>query len=136
MFLPVVLYKSLYLTIHPKCVLICLPKPLYGLPGRLEVRIMGCQDLLESIPSRCHMTSIQTTPESPSEAKSLKLRAGLYGRGTNGKASKTDELSCKCIPCKHNHNLFSKCFSHPVLHVPLSYPNIDNLFFWLVQLMI
>ncbi|XP_067106198.1 serine/threonine-protein kinase N2 [Osmerus mordax] len=64
-----------------------------SLTGRLEVRIMGCQDLLESIPSRCHMTSIQTTPDSPSEAKSLKLRAGLYGRSTNGKAPKTDELS-------------------------------------------
>uniref|UniRef100_A0A673WTL0 protein kinase C n=1 Tax=Salmo trutta TaxID=8032 RepID=A0A673WTL0_SALTR len=63
------------------------------LTGRLEVRLMGCQDLQESVPGRCRMACVTSTPGSPSEAKSLKMRAGLSGRSTNGKITKTDELS-------------------------------------------
>uniref|UniRef100_A0A4W5M0S2 protein kinase C n=1 Tax=Hucho hucho TaxID=62062 RepID=A0A4W5M0S2_9TELE len=44
------------------------------LTGRLEVRLMGCQDLQESVPGRCRMACITSTPGSPSEAKSLKMR--------------------------------------------------------------
>uniref|UniRef100_A0AAR2M0F7 protein kinase C n=1 Tax=Pygocentrus nattereri TaxID=42514 RepID=A0AAR2M0F7_PYGNA len=44
--------------------------------GRLEVRLMGCQDLLESVPGRCRV-SCTSTPGSPSEAKSLRMRTGL-----------------------------------------------------------
>ncbi|XP_024002176.2 LOW QUALITY PROTEIN: serine/threonine-protein kinase N2 [Salvelinus sp. IW2-2015] len=67
------------------------------LTGRLEVRLMGCQDLQESVPGRCRMACITSTPGSPSEAKSLKMRAGLSGRSTNGKITKTDELSTEII---------------------------------------
>ncbi|KAL0965149.1 hypothetical protein UPYG_G00277420 [Umbra pygmaea] len=63
------------------------------LTGRLEVRLMGCQDLLECVPGRYRVSSLSSTPSSPSEAKSLKMRAGLPGRSNNGKTNKTDELS-------------------------------------------
>ncbi|XP_036436286.1 serine/threonine-protein kinase N2 isoform X2 [Colossoma macropomum] len=63
-----------------------------SLTGRLEVRLMGCQDLLESVPGRCRM-SCTSTPGSPSEAKSLRMRTGLSTRSTNGKTAKTDDLS-------------------------------------------
>ncbi|XP_049908353.1 serine/threonine-protein kinase N2 isoform X1 [Epinephelus moara] len=57
-----------------------------SLTGRLEVCLMGCQDLLESVPGRGRVTS-------DSDGKSLKVRAGLSGRSTNGKTTKADELS-------------------------------------------
>ncbi|MBN3304564.1 PKN2 kinase, partial [Amia calva] len=63
------------------------------LTGRLEVRLMGCQDLLESVPGRCRVTNVSTTPGSPSEAKSLKMLSGISGRSSNNKHLKTDELS-------------------------------------------
>ncbi|KAM9306838.1 serine/threonine-protein kinase N2 [Pholidichthys leucotaenia] len=59
-----------------------------SLTGRLEVCLMGCQDLLESVPGRAPMTSSLTTPGNFSEGKSLKVRAGLSGRST-----KSEELS-------------------------------------------
>nr|XP_015222667.1 PREDICTED: serine/threonine-protein kinase N3 [Lepisosteus oculatus]XP_015222668.1 PREDICTED: serine/threonine-protein kinase N3 [Lepisosteus oculatus] len=62
------------------------------LTGRLEVRLMGCQDLLESVPGRCRVSGVSAAPGSPSEAKSLKVRAGISGRGTSSRL-KTDELS-------------------------------------------
>ncbi|XP_072521432.1 serine/threonine-protein kinase N2 isoform X2 [Salminus brasiliensis] len=64
-----------------------------SLTGRLEVRLMGCQDLLESVPGRCRVSCTSSTPGSPSEAKSLRMRTGLSTRSTNGKTAKTDELS-------------------------------------------
>ncbi|KAF3702457.1 Serine/threonine-protein kinase N2 [Channa argus] len=63
------------------------------LTGRLEVCLMGCQDLLESVPGRSCVTSASASPGSFSEGKSLKVRAGLSGRSTNGKTTKADELS-------------------------------------------
>ncbi|XP_028273308.1 serine/threonine-protein kinase N2 isoform X2 [Parambassis ranga] len=64
-----------------------------SLTGRLEVCLMGCQDLLESVPGRGRVTSVSTTPGSTSEGKSLKMRAGLSGRSANGKTTKADDLS-------------------------------------------
>ncbi|XP_060768451.1 serine/threonine-protein kinase N2 [Neoarius graeffei] len=64
-----------------------------SLTGRLEVRLMGCQDLLESVPGRCRVACASSSPSSPSEAKSLRMRTGLSTRSTNGKMAKTDELS-------------------------------------------
>ncbi|KAJ8379553.1 hypothetical protein SKAU_G00003310 [Synaphobranchus kaupii] len=64
-----------------------------SLTGRLEVRLMGCQDLLESVPGRCRVTGVSAVPGSPSEAKSLKVRTGLSGRSTNSKLSKPEEVS-------------------------------------------
>ncbi|TRY83612.1 hypothetical protein DNTS_022095 [Danionella cerebrum] len=64
-----------------------------SLTGRLEVRLMGCQDLLESVPGRCRVNNTSSTPGSPSESKSLRMRSGISTRNTNGKTTKTDELS-------------------------------------------
>uniref|UniRef100_A0A8C1MIW7 protein kinase C n=1 Tax=Cyprinus carpio TaxID=7962 RepID=A0A8C1MIW7_CYPCA len=64
-----------------------------SLTGRLDVRLMGCQDLLESVPGRCRVSNMSSAPGSPSESKSLKMRTGLSTRSTNGKTTKTDELS-------------------------------------------
>uniref|UniRef100_A0A3B4YGU9 protein kinase C n=1 Tax=Seriola lalandi dorsalis TaxID=1841481 RepID=A0A3B4YGU9_SERLL len=50
-----------------------------SLTGRLEVCLMGCQDLLESVPGRGRVTS-PATPGNLSDGKSLKVRAGLSGR--------------------------------------------------------
>ncbi|XP_041098686.1 serine/threonine-protein kinase N2 isoform X2 [Polyodon spathula] len=62
-----------------------------SLTGRLEVRLMGCQDLLESVPGRCRVTSLSLPSGSPGDAKSsLKARIGRSG---SGRHLKTDELS-------------------------------------------
>uniref|UniRef100_A0A673HCF7 protein kinase C n=1 Tax=Sinocyclocheilus rhinocerous TaxID=307959 RepID=A0A673HCF7_9TELE len=65
--------------------------------GRLDVRLMGCQDLLESVPGRCRVSNMSSAPGSPSESKSLRMRTGLSTRSTNGKTTKTDELSCDAV---------------------------------------
>ncbi|XP_070781351.1 serine/threonine-protein kinase N2 [Enoplosus armatus] len=64
-----------------------------SLTGRLEVCLKGCQDLLESVPGRSLATSGSASPASLSDGKPLKARAGLSGRGANGKTAKADELS-------------------------------------------
>ncbi|XP_029941000.1 serine/threonine-protein kinase N2 isoform X2 [Salarias fasciatus] len=64
-----------------------------SLTGRLEVCLMGCQDLLEAVPGRCRDPPVPTTPGHPSDGKSLKARAGLSGRSANGKTAKAEELS-------------------------------------------
>ncbi|XP_034457401.1 serine/threonine-protein kinase N2 isoform X2 [Hippoglossus hippoglossus] len=64
-----------------------------SLTGRLEVCLMGCQDLLEAVPGRSRVTSIPSASGSVSDGKSLKVRAGLSGRSANGKTTKADELS-------------------------------------------
>ena len=63
--------------------------------GRLEVCLMGCQELLESVPGRNHLANMACTPGSPSDGRSIKLRAGFSGRSANGKNAKADELSCE-----------------------------------------
>ncbi|KAK2819401.1 hypothetical protein Q5P01_024962 [Channa striata] len=63
------------------------------LTGWLEVCLMGCLDLLESVLGRSHVTRAPASPGSFPEGKSLKVRTGLSGRSTNGKMTKTDNLS-------------------------------------------
>uniref|UniRef100_A0AAX7VLQ6 protein kinase C n=1 Tax=Astatotilapia calliptera TaxID=8154 RepID=A0AAX7VLQ6_ASTCA len=58
-----------------------------SLTGRLEVCLMGCQDLLESVPGRSCVTSVSTTSGSISDMKSLKVRTGLT------KTDNTTEIS-------------------------------------------
>uniref|UniRef100_A0A3Q3VRL4 protein kinase C n=1 Tax=Mola mola TaxID=94237 RepID=A0A3Q3VRL4_MOLML len=64
-----------------------------SLTGWLEVCVKGCQDLLDSVLGRGHVTNVWATPGSLSDGKSLKVRTGLSGRSANGKTSKADELS-------------------------------------------
>uniref|UniRef100_A0A8C0ECJ7 protein kinase C n=1 Tax=Bubo bubo TaxID=30461 RepID=A0A8C0ECJ7_BUBBB len=49
-----------------------------ALTGTLEVRLMGCQDLLENVPGRSRMTSSSPVCGSPSDLRSLsRTRVGL-----------------------------------------------------------
>uniref|UniRef100_A0A668AY51 protein kinase C n=1 Tax=Myripristis murdjan TaxID=586833 RepID=A0A668AY51_9TELE len=63
-----------------------------SLTGRLEVCMMGCQDLLESVPGRCLVASTSAIPGSFIDGKFPKRRAGLSGRSTSCK-TKAEELS-------------------------------------------
>ncbi|XP_017315866.1 serine/threonine-protein kinase N2 isoform X1 [Ictalurus punctatus] len=86
-----------------------------SLTGRLEVRLMGCQDLLESVPGRCRVACASSSPSSPSEAKSLRMRTGLSTRSTNGKMAKTDELSTEISAVlKVNNRMVGRTHWRPV----------------------
>ncbi|NXG22964.1 PKN2 kinase, partial [Grallaria varia] len=62
-----------------------------ALTGTLEVRLMGCQDLLENVPGRSRMTSSSPICGSPSDLRSLsRTRVGL-GRGVAGKYLRNEE---------------------------------------------
>ncbi|NXA19875.1 PKN2 kinase, partial [Ibidorhyncha struthersii] len=64
-----------------------------ALTGTLEVRLMGCQDLLENVPGRSRMTSSSPICGSPSDLRSLsRTRVGL-GRSGAGKYLRNEE-SC------------------------------------------
>uniref|UniRef100_A0A8C3YBD0 protein kinase C n=1 Tax=Catharus ustulatus TaxID=91951 RepID=A0A8C3YBD0_CATUS len=55
-----------------------------ALTGTLEVRLMGCQDLLENVPGRSRMTSSSPICGSPSDLRSLsrtRVGLGIHGRG-------------------------------------------------------
>ncbi|NXC98704.1 PKN2 kinase, partial [Certhia familiaris] len=54
-----------------------------ALTGTLEVRLMGCQDLLENVPGRSRMTSSSPICGSPSDLRSLSRTR--VGRGVAGK---------------------------------------------------
>mgnify|MGYP001854328270 CR=1 FL=1 len=62
--------------------------------GTLEVRLMGCQDILENVPGRSKATSVTLPGWSPNE-----VRTTFMGRTTKAKAGisknllKTDDLS-------------------------------------------
>uniref|UniRef100_A0A8C2Z9J2 protein kinase C n=1 Tax=Cyclopterus lumpus TaxID=8103 RepID=A0A8C2Z9J2_CYCLU len=59
-----------------------------SLTGRLEVCLMGCQDLLELVPGRGRVNSISATSVSLSDGRSVKVRAGLSGRSASAKTPK------------------------------------------------
>uniref|UniRef100_A0A668AUK6 Protein kinase N3 n=1 Tax=Myripristis murdjan TaxID=586833 RepID=A0A668AUK6_9TELE len=67
-----------------------------SLTGRLEVCMMGCQDLLESVPGRCLVASTSAIPGSFIDGKFPKRRAGLSGRSTSCK-TKAEELSSNAV---------------------------------------
>ncbi|MEQ2291195.1 hypothetical protein AMECASPLE_010933, partial [Ameca splendens] len=58
-----------------------------SLTGWLEVCLMGCQDLLESIPGR----SVSAFSGNYADGKSMKVKSS--GRSANGKTGKPDDLS-------------------------------------------
>ncbi|XP_068430381.1 serine/threonine-protein kinase N2 [Clinocottus analis] len=64
-----------------------------SLTGRLEVCLMGCQDLLESVPGRGRVSVAPAAAVSVSDGRSVKPRAGLSGRGAGAKTSKAEDLS-------------------------------------------
>ncbi|XP_035277483.1 serine/threonine-protein kinase N2 isoform X2 [Anguilla anguilla] len=65
-----------------------------ALTGTLDVRLMGCQDLLESVPGRSKSAAVPLPGWSPSETRSSFMSRGSRNKaGTSRSLSKTDELS-------------------------------------------
>ncbi|NXG58504.1 PKN2 kinase, partial [Hemiprocne comata] len=65
-----------------------------ALTGTLEVRLMGCQDLLENVPGRSRMASSSPISGSPSDLRSLsraRVGLGIHGRGVAGKYLRNEE---------------------------------------------
>ncbi|NXG72589.1 PKN2 kinase, partial [Baryphthengus martii] len=65
-----------------------------ALTGTLEVRLMGCQDLLENVPGRSRMTSSSPICGSPSDLKSFsraRVGLGIHGRSVAGKYLRSEE---------------------------------------------
>ncbi|MEE6513924.1 hypothetical protein FKM82_021790 [Ascaphus truei] len=66
------------------------PAPLTGV---LEIHLLGCNDLLDSVPGRTRSSPVWLPSNSPGEGRSLKARSGrsLYARTTS--VSRSDDLS-------------------------------------------
>ncbi|NWW87560.1 PKN2 kinase, partial [Rhynochetos jubatus] len=65
-----------------------------ALTGTLEVRLMGCQDLLENVPGRTRMTSSSPICGSPSDLRSFsrtRVGLGIHGRSVAGKYLRNEE---------------------------------------------
>lgn len=68
--------------------------PVFFLRGTLEVRLMGCQDLLEDVPGRCKTLSASHPGWSPSEQRSSFMSRSNKNKGASSRnLSKTDDLS-------------------------------------------
>ncbi|KAG8447978.1 hypothetical protein GDO86_015182 [Hymenochirus boettgeri] len=78
------------------CSLTSLIKPT-ALTGTLEIRLLGCQDILESVPGRSRAATVHG---SPGESKFIRYRAGgsTHGRGGSGRHSRSDE-HCGDVMC-------------------------------------
>lgn len=62
--------------------------------GTLDVRLMGCQDLLENVPGRSKTASVSLPGWSPSEARSSFMSRGNKNKsGSSRTLSKSDDLS-------------------------------------------
>ncbi|CAH2316297.1 serine threonine- kinase N3 [Pelobates cultripes] len=69
-----------------------------ALTGTLEIHVLGCQDLLETVPGRSRATSV---PGSPNESKNfIRYRPGgsAHARGGSGRSLRSDEL-CGDVMC-------------------------------------
>lgn len=65
-----------------------------ALTGKLEVRLMGCQDLLDNVPGRSKATSVPLPGWSPNETRTSFMSRGTRNRGTSARnLSKNDDLS-------------------------------------------
>nr|XP_055058299.1 serine/threonine-protein kinase N2 [Misgurnus anguillicaudatus] len=65
-----------------------------ALTGKLEVRLMGCQDLLDNVPGRSKATSVPLPGWSPSETRTSFMSRGTRSRGNSARnLSKNDDLS-------------------------------------------
>ncbi|XP_065593633.1 serine/threonine-protein kinase N3 isoform X2 [Cyrtonyx montezumae] len=66
-----------------------------ALTGRLEVRLMGCQDLLENVPGRSRMAGSSPVCGSPNDLRPFSLTRvglGIHGRNVAGKYLRNEEL--------------------------------------------
>ena len=66
--------------------------------GTLEVRLMGCQDILENVPGRSKAASVALPGWSPSETRSSFMsRTSKSKSGNSRNLLKTDDLSSSVI---------------------------------------
>ncbi|OXB69131.1 hypothetical protein ASZ78_009607 [Callipepla squamata] len=66
-----------------------------ALTGTLEVRLMGCQDLLENVPGRSRMAGSSPVCGSPNDLRPFSLTRvglGIHGRNVAGKYLRNEEL--------------------------------------------
>uniref|UniRef100_A0A8C7PEH6 protein kinase C n=1 Tax=Oncorhynchus mykiss TaxID=8022 RepID=A0A8C7PEH6_ONCMY len=69
-----------------------------ALTGTLDVRLMGCQDLLENVPGRSKAGSVPLPGWSPSETRSSFMSRGNRNRGASARnLSKSEDLSCDAV---------------------------------------
>lgn len=62
--------------------------------GTLDVRLMGCQDLLDTVPGRAKGGTMTLPGWSPSDARSSFMSRSNKNRGSSSRnLSKSDELS-------------------------------------------
>ena len=74
----------------PQPVMTCVAPP----PGTLDVRLMGCQDLLESVPGRSKAASVALPGWSPSETRSSFISRANRNRGASARnLAKSEDLS-------------------------------------------
>lgn len=67
---------------------------MFILTGTLEVRLMGCQDILENVPGRSKATSVALPGWSPSETRSSFMsRTSKSKSGSSRNLLRTDDLS-------------------------------------------
>uniref|UniRef100_A0A673AKN3 protein kinase C n=1 Tax=Sphaeramia orbicularis TaxID=375764 RepID=A0A673AKN3_9TELE len=67
-----------------------------ALTGTLDVRLMGCQDLLENVPGRSKAASVPLPGWSPSETRSSFISRANRNRGVSSRnLTKSEELSSK-----------------------------------------
>ncbi|KAI1889370.1 hypothetical protein AGOR_G00178550 [Albula goreensis] len=64
-----------------------------ALTGTLDVRLMGCQDLLDTVPGRVKAASVPLPGWSPSENRSSFMMRANKNKGGSRTISKTDDLS-------------------------------------------
>uniref|UniRef100_A0A6Q2XEW1 protein kinase C n=1 Tax=Esox lucius TaxID=8010 RepID=A0A6Q2XEW1_ESOLU len=64
-----------------------------ALTGTLDVRLMGCQDLLENVPGRSKAGSVPLPGWSPSETRSSFMSRGNRSRGASSLFDSPDEIS-------------------------------------------
>ncbi|XP_077579775.1 serine/threonine-protein kinase N2-like isoform X1 [Stigmatopora nigra] len=65
-----------------------------ALTGTLDVRLMGCQDLLENVPGRSKAASVPLPGWSPSETRSSFISRANRNRGVSSRSvAKSEELS-------------------------------------------
>nr|XP_039270469.1 serine/threonine-protein kinase N2-like isoform X1 [Styela clava] len=94
-----------------------MPKPV-ALTGKLEVRIVGCQDLLENVPGRSRTTSVQLPGGNP-DNKGTFLRGAsksFHGRSSSNKYTiKPDDISSEIIAVlKLDNQMFCETTWKPI----------------------
>ncbi|KAF6110715.1 protein kinase N2 [Phyllostomus discolor] len=87
-----------------------------ALTGTLEVRLMGCQDILENVPGRSKAASVALPGWSPSETRSSFMsRTSKSKSGSSRNLLKTDDLSNDvCAVLKLDNTVVGQTYWKPI----------------------